>query len=214
MTRYIAALLCVVAAGIASAQQPTPPVSTPSEPHSLDIAINHVGISIGNSHRLTGIRLNWRDEAVEYVNGINFTLWSPGQNPRAGVNGLAVGVVAPGAARLNGIVLGGIGIRADQRLTGIGLATFGVLSHGSVGGVTVGGLAIVADSDVTGLSAGALAVMSKGGAINGIGVAGVSVIAAGGLRGVAIGGLATVLQRQATGIAVGGLAVVTEGPLT
>jgi len=212
LTRFIVALLCVVVAGIASAQQPAPPVSTSSEHHSLDIAINHVGISIGNSRRLTGIRLNWRDEGVEYVNGINFTLWAPGQNPKASVNGLAVGVVAPGAARLNGIVLGALAIRAEQRLTGIGLAPLAVLSHGSVGGVNVGGLAVVADSNIAGISAGALAVMSRN-AMTGVGVAGASVIASGGLRGAAIGGLATVVQRQATGVAVGGLAVVTEGPL-
>ena len=212
LPRIIVALLCVVAAGIASAQQPTPPVSTSSDHHSLDIAINHVGISIGNSRRLTGIRLNWRDAGLEYVNGINFTLWAPGQNPKGSVNGLALGVVAPGAARLNGIVVGGLGIRAEDRLTGIGLATFAVLSHGSIGGVNVGGLAVVADSNIVGISAGALAVMSRS-AMTGISVAGASVIASGGLRGVAIGGLAAVLQRQVTGVAVGGLAVVTEGPI-
>ena len=178
MTRIIVALLCVVAAGVASAQEPAAPLPKATNHHSLDIAINHVGISIGNSQRLTGIRLNWRDEGLEYVNGINFTLWAPGQNPKGSVNGLALGVVAPGASRLNGIVLGGLGIRAEDRLTGIGLATFAVLSHGSVGGVNVGGLAVVADSNIAGITAGALAVMSRN-AMTGISVAGASVIASG-----------------------------------
>jgi hypothetical protein len=213
LTRSIVAVLLILAAGTVSAQEPTPPKSPRSESHSLDIAINDVGISIGNSRRLTGLRLNWRDAGVEHVNGINLTLWSPGENPRAEVNGLAVGLVAPGAARLNGIVIGGLGVRADERLTGISAATFAVLSHGSVSGLSVGGLAVVADSSIAGISGAALAVMSRG-PISGISVAGASVIASGGLRGLAVGGLATVLQSHVSGVAVGGLAVVTEGRLT
>src|SRR5512132_2972594 len=122
------------------------------EPHSLDLAIHHVGLSIGNSRELTGIRLNWRDEGVVRVSGINLTLWSPGANPRARVTGVAVGVVAPGAGRLGGIILGGGGIRADERLTGIGIGGLAVLSHGTVSGLTASGLAIVADRGISGFA--------------------------------------------------------------
>ena len=199
------------AARLAAAQGPAPRPPAEREPYSLDLAIRHVGISIGNSRELTGIRLNWRDEDVTRVSGINVTLWSPGANPRASISGLAVGVIAPGAARLSGLMLGVGGIRADERLTGIGLGGFAVLSHGTVGGLTASGLAVVADSGITGFAGAGLAVMSRG-AVNGIGIAGASVLAAGGLRGISVGGLASVIQRRMSGVALGGLAVVTEGP--
>jgi len=117
------------------AQTPTRPAPR-STSQSLDLAINHVGISIGNSPLLTGLRLNWRDENVVRINGINVTLWTPGSSPRGEVNGLSLGLLAPSAASLNGIVLGGGGIRADRRLTGVSVGGFAVVSHGTIAGIT------------------------------------------------------------------------------
>jgi len=37
---------------------------------SLDLTVNDVGISIGNSKRVRGLRINWRDEGLERVDGV------------------------------------------------------------------------------------------------------------------------------------------------
>jgi hypothetical protein len=83
------------------AQTPTRPAPR-STSQSLDLAINHVGISIGNSPLLTGLRLNWRDENVVRINGINVTLWTPGSSPRGEVNGLSLGLLARAPAASTG----------------------------------------------------------------------------------------------------------------
>ena len=103
----VAASAC---ASLASAQEPQRRLPQRDEPRSLDLAINNVGLSIGNSRRHTGLRLNWRDEGLIRANGINATLWMPGDSPRGEINGVSVGLVAPGAARLNGdtVARGGI----------------------------------------------------------------------------------------------------------
>ena len=44
---------------------------------SLDLTSDGFGISIGNSRGVDGLRLNFRDDDLEWVNGINFTLWRP-----------------------------------------------------------------------------------------------------------------------------------------
>ena len=86
--RTIAIGIALSVGRFAAAQFPSAPDTGRSGP-SLDIAISHVGISLGNSPRHTGFRLNWRDEAVRRVNGVNVTLWRPGPNPFAEINGLA-----------------------------------------------------------------------------------------------------------------------------
>jgi hypothetical protein len=44
---------------------------------SLDLTVNDVGLSLGDSRRVTGIRINFRDRRMEEVNGVNITVWSP-----------------------------------------------------------------------------------------------------------------------------------------
>ena len=93
---------------------------------SLDLTVRQCGISLGNSPRLTGIRINAVDDSVEAINGINLTLWNPGPNPEATLRGAALGLIGPKARTIDGVALGGLGVVAHERLLGLGAAAFGV----------------------------------------------------------------------------------------
>src|SRR5690349_15030955 len=53
--------------------------SPPQGGWSLDLGVAHSGLSIGDSPRWNGLRFNWADQYVEYVRGVNVTLWRPEQ---------------------------------------------------------------------------------------------------------------------------------------
>jgi hypothetical protein len=40
------------------------------------LGAGNTGLSIGNTRSANGIRLNFRDRGMDYVNGINITMWS------------------------------------------------------------------------------------------------------------------------------------------
>jgi hypothetical protein len=61
-----------------------------------------VGLSIGNSRRWTGLRINFQDRAVERVDGVNVTIWNAKDNDAMVVNGLALGIAGPVGGRFNG----------------------------------------------------------------------------------------------------------------
>jgi len=160
---------------------------------SLDIGLSEIGISIGSSPRWTGVRLNWSDRYLERINGLNLTAWKPGDAVGGEVNGLALGILGPRAARLRGISLG----------------LFGVLPERSAAGVMVGGLGVVSEGELRGLSLGLLGVVSEARAV-GVTVAGLGIVAEGGARGVNLAGLGTVSEGQVAGISLAGLGVVSE----
>src|SRR5512145_3023484 len=64
------------------------------------------GITIGNAARTNGLRINFADAELDVVNGVNLTIWRPREPLTGTVNGLAVGIVGPGAEELNGIAIG------------------------------------------------------------------------------------------------------------
>jgi len=41
---------------------------------SLDLTVNNVGLSIGDSEEVTGVRLNFRDRNLRRVTGLNATI--------------------------------------------------------------------------------------------------------------------------------------------
>jgi len=130
---------------------------------SLDIPSAGWGISIGNSRAFTGLRLNYRDCGVDYVNGVNITLWQPCKaNQEARISGLSLGMI-PGGGQLSGIQLGFLGIAADHRLAGISLAFLGVGAGDDVKGITLGGLGVGAGGRLSGLQIGGLGVGSGDG---------------------------------------------------
>ena len=73
---------------------------------SLDLAIQGNGISIGDSRKTNGIRLNFRDRNLEHVNGINMTIWQPHEPARGIVRGLAIGLPMTGGRHVQGIGFG------------------------------------------------------------------------------------------------------------
>ena len=90
--RYVLVQLCTAIAmvgapaAVAHAQTVRRPLSEREESRSLDLAVDHVGLSFGNSPRHTGLRFNLRDENVRRINGINATFWMPGDSPRGEIN--------------------------------------------------------------------------------------------------------------------------------
>ena len=120
----------------------------PRDGSGLDLTINGTGLAMGHVPRVNGIRINFRDHYLEEVNGLNLTLWSPRDEVGGTVRGLAMGVAAPAADRLQGISLGGAAVVAEKELTGIGLGGLAVVSMGASQGIMAGGLATVSEGPV------------------------------------------------------------------
>jgi hypothetical protein len=62
-------------------------------------------ICIGDCRRVVGLRLNYRDAQLDRVDGINATIWVPYEPMRGAVYGVALGLPATGAGRINGLTL-------------------------------------------------------------------------------------------------------------
>src|SRR5678816_4110855 len=93
---------------------------------SVDLTINNVGISIGDSRRVTGLRLNYRDRDMREVQGINATIWMPYHDSRGYVRGIALGLPATGARQIDGIAAGIVGIGVERSITGIAVGGIGM----------------------------------------------------------------------------------------
>jgi len=76
------------------------------------LGFSEMGLSIGNSGQNTGLRINWSDDGIKDINGVNITLWNPGNNSNSTIKGLAIGLVAPDAYEIRGLTIGGWGINA------------------------------------------------------------------------------------------------------
>jgi hypothetical protein len=172
-------------------------VEPPASHRAVDLTVGGVGVSIGNSRRVTGIRINAVDHQVEQVNGLNLTLWVPRRNPELVVNGAAVGLVGPRARRITGIGLGGLGVVTSEQMNGLGVGGLLVLSQNQINGIAAGGLAAVAEQRLRGIALGGLAAVGDHG-----------------IDGVAAGGIVSLAEGNVNGITAGGLIAITEGRLT
>ncbi|MGH9261272.1 MAG: hypothetical protein ACRD08_15505, partial [Acidimicrobiales bacterium] len=186
--------------------------AAPPGHRALNLTIAGTGISIGNSARVNGMRLNFRDYGLERVNGVNVTIWQPKEPLSGTVTGLAVGLVGPGADSFNGIAIGVGGVVADERARWISLGGLGVVSQGTLEGIVIGGLGVVSQGTVDGVGVGGLGLVSQG-TMRGLVIGGLGTVANGGVSGFAIGGLGTVANAHISGVAIGGLAAVTNGTL-
>src|SRR5256714_7954724 len=172
----VASLLC----GAARAEEEQP------RPWSLDLTVHDVGIGIGNSRHIDGLRLNFRDTAPFVAHGVNATIWTPSKEAAdSEVDGLALGLPATGAGRVRGLALG-LGVGANETLDGIGAGVLAVGSGGGLRGLHIGGLAAGTGGDVIGLAAGGL---GAGGSVYGVLVGGLGAGAGGDFTGVGVGGL-------------------------
>ena len=83
-------------------------------PASLDIGSSNAGLSIGNSPQWNGVRLNFADQGIDQIRGLNLTVW------RANGDG-------PGEGRIGGI---GVGARETSAITAALLMTRGESMQG------------------------------------------------------------------------------------
>ena len=176
---------------------------------SLDLGVSEIGISFGNSSRWTGLRFNWSDQSLERIDGLNVTLWKPGDTVGGEVNGIAFGVLGPRAGRLRGVSLGLLGVLPERSAAGVTIAGLGVVSEGELLGLNVGLLGVVTEGRSVGVTLGGLGVVTEGGAF-GINLAGLGSVSEGPVRGVSLAGLGIVSERSISGISLAGLGLVSE----
>jgi hypothetical protein len=146
-----------------------------SAQNSLDLTVDGVGLSIGDSREITGIRLNFRDRAMRSVTGINATIWMPYKDHGGDVRGLALGFAAGGlgvgAGRdVRGVAFGGLGAGAGRDLKGIVVSGLGAGAGRDIKGIALGGIA-AGGRDVYALSlAPAYFTIEPGGEMRGLSI--------------------------------------------
>ena len=178
---------------------------------SLDLGISGVGISFGSATRWTGLRFNWRDRSLERIDGLNITLWKPGENVGGSVNGVALGL-GPRAGYMRGVSIGLLGVLPERAAYGVTIGGLGVVAEGSLTGLNVGLLGIVTEGPAYGLSIAGLGLVTEGGA-RGVNVAGLGLVSEGTMAGINLAGLGLVAERGIHGINGALLGVVTEREL-
>lgn len=188
----------------------------------VDLTVNNVGLAIGDKPEMTGLRLNFRDRNLREVRGVNLTLWSPYEPPTGRVVGLALGVPATGARKIDGVALGVFGVGVSQSITGISIGGIGVGGGGQLRGITLGGIGVGSGGGITGLTLGGIGVGSGGsikgvqagligvgggGRLTGISIGGIGVGAGGDVKGASIGGVGVGSGKSITGLSIAGIGV-------
>lgn len=176
---------------------------------SLDLTINDVGLSIGDSRAVTGVRINWRDTRLERVDGLNVTLWKPANTSHGDVRGIAIGLPFTGGESITGIAAG-FGVQANRALGGISVSAIGTGAGSGMRGIHVAGIGLGTGGDLRGIGVGGIGA-GAGGSIRGIAVGGIGAAAGGGVRGVVIGGIGAAAAEDLEGIAIGGIGVGAGG---
>jgi hypothetical protein len=171
-----------------------------------------LGISIGDTRGVRGLRLNIRDSRLERMDGVNLTLWHPRTDGAGDIRGVALGLPSTGGRNVSGVGLGVFGVSAERRFTGIGLAGVGMGSGGEARGILVGGIGVGAGDDLRGIAVGGLGAGS-GGDMRGLVLAGLGAGAGGNVRGIILGGLGAGAGGDVRGIIVGGLGAGAGGTL-
>ena len=148
------------------------PILAQESRRSLDLTVGGVGISIGDSRRVTGLRLNYRDSRLDRVTGINATIWMPYREGYGDITGLALGLPATGGRDVQGLLVAAFGAAITESFSGISVSGLGMgVGHdatglivsglgagvgGSVKGITVGGFGMGVGTDVEGIAIGGL----------------------------------------------------------
>jgi hypothetical protein len=190
------------------------PTAVAQEPRrSLDIGINKVGLSIGDSREWTGVRLNFRDRYLERVTGVNATIWTVREGGVGEVTGIALGLPRTGGRNVTGIAVAAFGAGATQRFTGIGVGGLGIGAGQEMRGAAIGGLGVGSGGNVTGLAIGGLGA-GAGGSVRGIVLGGLGAGAGSRFDGIGIGGLGVGAGEGGSGIVIGGLGAGFGGDFT
>ena len=180
---------------------------------SLDLGVGGVGLSIGDSRRWTGLRINYRDSRLDQANGVNLTLWYPYEGGAGDVAGFAIGVPATGARELTGVGLGVFGFGVERSFTGLGIGGIGMGGGGDMRGIMLAGIGMGGGGDISGLSIAGIG-MGGGGNLTGIAIGGLGAGMGGNLTGLFVGGLGAGGGGNVKGIGVGGLGFGAGGSLT
>ena len=197
----LAFIVLPLASAFAHAQDPQ---------RSLDLTIGGTGISIGDSRRARGLRLNYRDGRLEQASGINATIWVPFKNGHGSITGLALGIPATGGRNLAGLHVSAFGAEIHEQFSGISFAGLGIGTGGDARGFMVNGLGMGAGGIIRGISINGLG-GGAGGGIEGFGIGGLGIGTGGSVRGVVIGGLGAGIGGSVRGLAIGGLGVGAGG---
>lgn len=197
----------VTLAAPAVAQETTP---EPAEPRrSLDLTVNDVGISVGDSRRVVGLRLNFRDRYLEEVVGINATIWSPYEYTGA-VRGMALGLPMTGARTIDGIGLGIFGVGAGETIRGLAIGGIGLGAGEDVRGIGIAGIGIGAGRDVRGIMIGGIGA-GAGGSVRGLTIGGIGVGAGGDARGILVGGIGAGVGGDLRALSIAGVGIGAGG---
>jgi|WetSurMetagenome_2_1015567.scaffolds.fasta_scaffold00959_11 hypothetical protein len=161
------------------------------------------GISLGNSYKFTGIRMNFADKNVKRINGLNVTFWVSKlsiekypNNYDAVVNGITLGVIPVGGS-MQPISIGLIGIGA-KKLNGLNVGGLNIHSFGSINGLSISGLAI-AGHNINGICINGL--WTESSVISGLAFSGFIVGAYEAVNGLAVGGFGIESEGEINGIA-------------
>ena len=120
----------------------------------------------------SGLRLNYRDGRLEQASGINATIWTPFKNGHGHVSGLALGIPATGARRMDGLHISVFGAEVQETFTGISVAGVGIGVGGDARGFMVNGIGMGAGGRIRGVS-----VSGVGGGVGGDALKGVAITA-------------------------------------
>jgi len=154
---------------------------TLSNGNALNIPTKKYGISIGNSYEFNGIRINFADNNVKRINGLNITFWvnnyiaweHKDQAYSSTINGISIGVLPTGGT-LQPINLGLFRVAAEKKLNGLSISGLNVRSNGDINGIAIGGLAIKSESVLSGISIAGFGIGGMNG-INGLTLGGVGI---------------------------------------
>ncbi|MCF8379721.1 MAG: hypothetical protein K9H49_09105 [Bacteroidales bacterium] len=171
---------------------------------ALNFPAKKYGISIGNSHEFSGLRINFSDQNVKVINGVNVTFWlKRDMNSDAVVNGISVGLI-PAGGNMRFINLGILGTGAAKEISGLNIGGGFIGSGGKINGLCLSGLVTMADGEnsaISGLVASGIGIGTKGN-INGIGIAGIAIGAEKNINGLAASMAYISANQEFNGLAV------------
>ena len=179
---------------------------------ALNIPAGGYGVSIGNSARHSGLRFNWSDRGIEEINGVNVTLWVPGEPLSGTINGVGFGLGVTGAREINGLSFGLGGVFGEHALNGLSIGGLAIITSGDAAGVTVSGFGVVASGSLTGFNFGGVGCIA-GGDMTGVSIGPLGLVGSGALTGVNLGGLALVAKERMVGVNFAILGLIAGGDI-
>jgi len=185
-------------------------IAAPAHAQSLDLTVNDVGISIGDSRRVVGLRMNFRDRRMEEVIGVNATLWMPYEENRGTVRGLALGLPGTGAQSIRGVAAGLVGVGVFDDLRGIGVGGIGLGIGENLRGIAAGGIGVGVGQNVSGAVIGGIG-SGIGGDMSGLGIGGIGLGIGGNASGLLIGGIGAGVGGDMEGISIAGIGLGAGG---